>query len=93
MSEEITHLTVKDDELTSDIWTRKTDKDMDYNLSLADAINKVAPFFSGRLKKVAYPNKEIFSITLMSSFLESVIEKEDDLRIKMLNDRWQVLNK
>lgn len=77
MSEEITHLTVKDDELTSDIWTRKTDKDMDYNLSLADAINKVAPFFSGRLKKVAYPNKEIFSITLMSSFLESVIEKEN----------------
>lgn len=68
-----------EEELTGEVWKITREEDNDYNLDLAKAIIKVAPFYLVAVTKVARANKDIFATTLLSVLSDSI---QDNNQVK-----------
>jgi len=71
-------------DLSSSLWEVTEEKDLQYNLSLADNLIAVAGFLFIGVKKVARKHKDIFGKRLISIFLESTGWSENEpLKVKL----------
>jgi KaiC/GvpD/RAD55 family RecA-like ATPase len=80
-------LIAHDQQLTSKVWEEIKEEDMFWNLTVADAIVKVAPFFLIPVKKVARMHKDIFATTLLSAVIDSVSEESIQVRTGSVLDK------
>ena len=84
-------LVKSEEELTGEVWKITREEDNDYNLDLAKAIIKVAPFYLVAVIKVARANKDIFATTLLSVLSDSVQEKNQVIAGSILDKAYSLI--